>query len=103
MVEEINTITNLSVPLDPKILILGITELITHSTYDKLLLFYLCFYARKALLQQWKLVTPPTVNQWRALVDAVLPLYKLTYMGRKCPKKFDKVWKSWVTTRSPSV
>lgn len=40
---------------------------------------------------KWKLAAPP--------VDTVLPLYKLTYMTCKCPKKFDKIWGAWVKAR----
>lgn len=88
---------------DPKMLILGITNSVTHSTHAKLLLFYLCFYARKVLLQSWKSVTPPTAPQWLVLVDSLLPLYKLTYMGCKCPQKFENVWKSWVAAESLNI
>lgn len=59
VVSDVNIATNLSLSMDPKVLLLGITDSVTHSTHTKLLLFYLCFYARKVLLQHWKLVTPP--------------------------------------------
>lgn len=39
---------------------------------------------------------PRTVHQWRTLVNAALPLNKLSYMGRNCPKKFDEIWLAWV-------
>lgn len=92
VVSDINAATSLPVSVDTKVLLLGITKSVTHSTHTRLLLFYLCFYARKVLLQHWKLAFPPTAAQWYTLVGSVLPLYKLTYMGRKCPQKFDKVW-----------
>lgn len=55
---DINIVTNLSVRVDPKMLLLGITDSVTQSTHTKLLLFYLCFYTRKVLLQNWKLESP---------------------------------------------
>lgn len=48
----------------------------------------MCFYARKVNLKNWMLSASPTVAQWHLLIDSVLPVYKLTYMGCKFPQKF---------------
>lgn len=91
----INSVGNLSLGLDPLVLLLGICDGVASNTHKQLLVFYATFYARNAILLNWKQPDPPSVLQWKALVDSILPLYKLTYMSRKCPKKFDKIWSSW--------
>lgn len=42
-------------------------------------------------------------REWRELVNAALPLYKLTYMGCNCPKKFHKIWAAWAEARHLTV
>lgn len=82
--------------MDPAVLLLGIYDTVTPKTYKWLFIFYAGFYSRKAILTKWKQTEPPTVSQWRSMVDSTLPLYKLTYMSQKCPKKFKKIWGTWV-------
>lgn len=96
VVSVINSVASVVVPLDPTVLLLGVSDLVTKNTHTKLFIFYAAYYARKAILLKWKTPDPPTLAQWRSMIDAVLPLYKLTYMTRKCPKKFDKIWGDWV-------
>lgn len=88
VVQYISLIGNLTVALDPRVLLLGICDTLTTNTHKRLFIFYALFYARKAILISWKQADPPTVGQWKTLIDKTLPLYKLTYMSRKCPKKF---------------
>lgn len=45
---------------------------------------------------QWKKPNPPSITQWKRLVNENLPLYKDTYANRGCPLKFDKVWRKWM-------
>lgn len=95
VVDNINTVSQLQIGMNPIILLLGICDNITPNTHKRLFVFYASFYARKSILLKWKQPDPPTVSQWRALVNSTLPLYKLTYMNRKCPKKFAKIWGEW--------
>lgn len=98
MVQYINSIGNLTIGLDPRVLLLGICDAITTSTHKQLLIFYASYYARKAILIKWKQSEPPTVGQWKTLIDNTLPLYKLTYISRKCPQKFEKIWGPWANS-----
>lgn len=49
VVAEMSNVMAVQVPLDPRVLLLGMSGLVTRAKYLKLLLFYLSFYARKAL------------------------------------------------------
>lgn len=36
-----------------------------------------------------------TLAKWKQLINAALPLYKMTYEACGCHKKFTKVWFHW--------
>lgn len=95
VVEVINAVGNLNIQRNPIILLLGVCDNVIPSVHKRLFVFYASFYARKAILLRWKQPDPPTVTQWRGIVDSVLPLYKATYINRKCPKKFSRIWGAW--------
>lgn len=103
MVTDINAIGQHRVPCDPLLLLLGIVDNLEAIQAKKQFVFYTAFYARKAVLLKRKDPAPPTVQQWRALVDAALPFYKLTYLGPNCPKKFEKIWGTWIRVRQITV
>lgn len=63
VVADINAVTNLSVTMDPKLLLLSIFDLVIQSTHRK---------GTPTKLE--KLAAPPTVAQWNMLVDSVLTL-----------------------------
>lgn len=95
VVDVINSVGNLHIQMNPIILLLGVCDNLISNTHKRLFVFYTSFYARKTILIKWKQPDPPTVSQWKALVNSTLPLYKLTYINRKCPKKFSKIWGAW--------
>lgn len=64
--------------------------------YVKLILTFAIFYARREILVRWKLPPPPTLCTLKHAIDAMLPLYKLTYKRKKCPRKFAKIWSAWI-------
>lgn len=103
MVADVNRVTGLSLERDPLVFLLGITDNLVTTKHTKLFTFYAAYYARKTILSKWKLPDPPQLSAWRALINTVLPLYKLTYMGRNCPQKFDKIWAAWVQARHLTI
>lgn len=82
---NINSVSKLKVPCDPIPLLLGIVDTLEAPQSKKLFVFYAAFYARKAILLQWKGTIPPMIQQWKTLINKALPFYKLTYIGRNCP------------------
>lgn len=68
--------------LDPMVLLLALPI----TTHTKLFIFYTAFYARKTILLSWKAQEPPRTSTWKELINATLPLYKLTYMRRNLSK-----------------
>lgn len=68
------------------------------SHHSKLLIAYLLFYSKKQILLKWILSSPPALSSWEALIDAALPMYRITYMNSGCKWKYDKVWAPWTST-----
>lgn len=36
-----------------------------------------------------------SLNQWKTLINQVLPTFKLTYVARGSSSKFEKIWGPW--------
>lgn len=89
---EINLRLQLTLVPTPSLALLEIPDDDQHSHHSKLLIAYLLYYAKKASSGK------PEVSAWEAMVDAALPLYKMTYFNRGCHWKFDKVWSSRTLT-----
>ncbi|KAE8591164.1 hypothetical protein XENTR_v10018325 [Xenopus tropicalis] len=70
---------------------------IKNLTASRLCYLQLLYYAKKAILLQWKSLAPPTFPFWRTLGNNTLTNQKLTYLARSCPKKFDAIWGPWMT------
>lgn len=100
---DINSIGKMKVPYSPIPLLLGICDFLEVSWGKKLFIFYTTLYARKAILLQWNHSQPPTRQLWQSLVNKALPLYKMMYMGRNCPKKFGKIWAAWVKAKHLTI
>lgn len=94
--EDINQTAGTSLPLAPEIMLLNILADPTVRKYAKLFIVYSTFYARREILLRWKNGAPPTATDWRNTLNAVLPLYKITYINRNCPNKFEEIWSSWI-------
>lgn len=95
IVEFINERLQLEIPLKAELALLGIQDDDQRPRYTKLLLSLLLFYAKKEILLKWTSHLPPTLGSWENSINAILPMYKLTYMSRGCPQKYTKVWQPW--------
>lgn len=93
---DVNQTVETTIPLCPRALLLNVLVDSGVGKYAKLFIAFATYYARREILLRWKLSEPPTVNAWRKTLNTVLPLYKITYVNRNCPSKFDKIWSSWI-------
>lgn len=75
----INIKLDLAISMSPELALLGIPDDAQRLHHSKLLISYLLFYDKKAILYT------PSLSSWKAKIDAALPLYKLTYISRGCP------------------
>lgn len=80
IVEFINGRLQLDIPLMAELALLGIQEDEQRPRYTKLLLLY----AKKGILLKWTSRSPPTVGAWVDLVNAILPIGRLTNVSRGC-------------------
>lgn len=86
---------NLHLPVSPDLLLLGIHDDTQRSHHLKLLISYLLYYAKKEILLKWTLAESPMMASLEAMLDALLRMFKLTYMNGECPWKYDKVRLPW--------
>lgn len=77
MVVDIN-VHDLTFGSDPKVQLLGIFY-VAFGRYDKLLIFYATFYACREILLNWKPPNAPKLTSWRAVINKVSPIYKISY------------------------
>ena len=89
--------------LDPKVFLLSYLGEVEGDRYTKLSITFALFYARREILLRWRGTELPTVSSWLATIHRVLPLYRLTYEGRNCPAKFEKIWSKWIDSSTLSV
>ena len=92
----INVRLQLDVPVELALGLLGIQDDDQRPRFTKTLLSMLLFYAKKVILFKWNSRAPPTVGAWMDLINAALPLYKITYINRGCLLKYERVWGPWI-------
>lgn len=95
VVDSVNGRLQLNLPVSPELALLGIQDDDQRPRYTKLLLTYLFYYAKREIVLHWNAPSSPTVGSWEKSINAVLPLYKLTYLNRNCPKKCNTIWQPW--------
>lgn len=96
VIAVLNNFGDWSLGQEPALALLGSMEDVVATSNLNLFLFFALYYARREILIRWKQPAPPTIDTWKAEVNAVLLSYRLTYESRNCPKKFDKVWWHWI-------
>lgn len=95
---EINLRLQFTLTPTPSLALLGIPDDEQHPHHSKLLISYLLYYAKKEIQLKWLPPHQHDVAAWEAMVNAALPLYKMTYSNKGCHWKFEKVWSPWTQT-----
>lgn len=94
------------VPMDPTRCLLGdFCKEELRGSQKTILCFFilLCEKIKKPSLKR-KEVDPPIIQFWIDLINKALPLYKMTYPSRDCPKKkFNKIWSEWMSAMSMAL
>uniref|UniRef100_A0A803J318 Reverse transcriptase domain-containing protein n=1 Tax=Xenopus tropicalis TaxID=8364 RepID=A0A803J318_XENTR len=95
----------LSLPqvLNPITCLLGLVDSLLPKTASRSLMRALLFYAKKTVALHWMGPQPPTLNKWIKLINSQLELYRLTYLARGCPLKFEKIWNPWLESPATTV
>lgn len=82
VVADVSAVSGLVVAMDPLLRPLGICDTTDITPHKRLFILFVVYYTRKSILTKWKVSDPPTMQQWRSMVNKVLPLHRL-----KCEKK----------------
>lgn len=78
---------HLPVPRTPEVGLLGVLNSFLHKTHTRTLARIVLFYARKLNLLQWKNLSAPNVQMLYCMINKIIPIFKLIYNGRACPKR----------------
>lgn len=100
MTQFLHRLTTIPIPLMVSISRLALVDSLAFAKATLTLLGILQFFARKTIVLKWTSARPPTLSSWKQLVNAAIPLYKATYLSRRCPKKYEKVWHLWTDSES---
>lgn len=95
VMDLLSAILGYTVPLTPDICLFGILDEEVWQHYTRTFLRESLFLARKAIALRWMGDRPPSLSQWRTLVNSVIPYNSTVYKSRGCPSKFGKVWGLW--------
>lgn len=96
----ISSLTQLPNICNPLRCLLGYVDDESISQNKQTFLRIVLFYAKKSITIYWKSQSPPTIAFWLNMVNQAIPLYKLTYEARGCPKKFHKIWGLWTNSEN---
>lgn len=84
VVTDISAVSGLVVAMDPLLPPLGICDTTDTTHHKRLFTLFVVYFTRKSILTKWK--DPPTVQQWRSVVNKVLPLHRLKCEKENCPR-----------------
>lgn len=105
--EEVHSFLNIRLGLPgicaPGNSLLGLTEDILPTKFERILYRLLMFYARKSILLNWKPPKQPSVSHWITLINADLTMYKLTFASRGTPDHFNSIRDLWINAQSVVV
>lgn len=96
VLDTVNRVASTTLPHAMEVCLLGLIETLVPTMAKRTLVGLLLFYARKNIAIWWKKPAPPSLTQWKSLVNNNLPLYRDTYFNRGCPMKYDRVWRTWL-------
>lgn len=82
--------------LCPKQCLLGICPDPDSDKFHIIFLKETLFIARLLIARKWLRIETPTIQEWIAAVNIVLPYKKEIYAHIGCPSKYEKIWNSWL-------
>ena len=92
----IATVTSIILEQEAEICLLGLVGENIVSVGRRTQVGLLLFYARKAIVLNWKKVEAPSVAHWKNVVNSNLPLYREAYWNRGHGEKYERVWANWI-------
>uniref|UniRef100_A0A803JEC5 Reverse transcriptase domain-containing protein n=1 Tax=Xenopus tropicalis TaxID=8364 RepID=A0A803JEC5_XENTR len=101
VMDTISTVLALPNVINPTTCLLGTVEDMLPTNAARIRFRSLTFYAKKAIIMRWMGNSVPTLELWQQLVNAALPLIKLTYETRGAHGKFEKIWATWCESNGP--
>uniref|UniRef100_A0A4W5KEM2 Reverse transcriptase zinc-binding domain-containing protein n=1 Tax=Hucho hucho TaxID=62062 RepID=A0A4W5KEM2_9TELE len=93
IIQILSQVTNMTVPLDPSLILLGDDSVLPVNICSKTRFIKLAVIAaNKCTAIIWKSVTPPSKQMWLKERSSYIPSEKITYNLRNKPFEFTDVW-----------
>lgn len=96
VLDTINMVFQVQIPLDPKPCLLGIIDDLLTGDILKQAVNRTLFQARMLILRHWKSEDPPTKQEWITQMGNTIRLEKIIFQHRGTSKKFEKLWAQWL-------
>lgn len=96
ILRELSEILGYQLQKDTKYVLLGIPSDIDLPRRSLVLCNLGLAVAKRDIAMRWGAAELPTLTEWRAGMDMYMGAERVTYKMRGCPKKFFKIWKSWL-------
>ena len=93
---SLDSIFEEQIPRDPLVAILGAIPEKQMSRKKIYLLHILLAAAKKSITLNWLKIEPPTRNIWKAVVENIFLMEKITYKLRLQDEQFAERWLPWV-------
>uniref|UniRef100_A0A803J6W9 Reverse transcriptase zinc-binding domain-containing protein n=1 Tax=Xenopus tropicalis TaxID=8364 RepID=A0A803J6W9_XENTR len=94
--DYISDLTSAPTTATPSGMLLNQITDLAPTTAERALISILLAYARKSITMKWKAHSAPTIQFWVSQVNQAMPIYRLLYVRRGCPNKFEKIWSLWL-------
>lgn len=98
VINTINRVFQIVIPLDPKPCLLGIVDDLLTEDILRQAIRRALFQARLLILRHWRSTCPPTVQEWITQMGATIRMEKIIYQHRGATQKYEKLWAPWLDT-----
>lgn len=98
VIDKLNMVFRVKIPLNPKCSLLNILEEIIEDELRRIAVRRALFHAHKLMLLLWKSLDPPMHKSWVSSVGTSLLLESHIFIRRGCPGRFEKLWGLWLDT-----
>ena len=96
IIGELSEVLDAVVPRDPAYVLLGIPNDVDLPRHQLIFCNLGLVVAKRDIARRWGAQECPTLDEWRVGMDMYMAAERTTYRARGCPRKFKKIWGSWL-------
>lgn len=101
--DKINSVFGTSLGMEVKACLMGLVEEKGILRDTQTTIIRCLFQGKKLIAWKWQTKDPPTAAEWVKEVREVISKEKYIYKKRGNYKKFEKIWKLWMTLEDARI